>query len=310
MPSARTKGEASLESCRIESARLAYRVFGDEPVSVVVETALNSCNAEWWDFCERLPGVSALVYDRAGYGTSSPSSLPRTPENVVRELEELLERVGSAERITLIGHSQGGLYAALFALRNPKKVKGVVLLDPLSFTDNDFRSRLSKDEFRASGVDKTSALRVGGLVTRFGLGFLFRSMLKKAPPFYYHRYRKDAEDYILSSLMKHEQYRTAIAEYSLAHQDGHLEVFQNKQNSLAIPFVVIVHSSEKMIREIEYYGHTSSQLASKIESVWQEVMRAMAQFSSESRIVVAENSSHYIHLTDGEMVAGIVGGIA
>ena len=299
-----------MEYCQIESARLAYRVFGNKPVSVVIETALNSCNAEWWDFCEELPGVSALVYDRAGYGNSSRSSLPRTPENVVRELEELLERVGSAEEVTLIGHSQGGLYAALFALRNPKKVKGVVLLDPLSFTDNDFRKRLTKDEFRASGVDKTSALRVGSFVTRFGLGFLFRSMLKKAPPFYYHQYQKDAEEYILSSLMKHEHYRTAISEYSLSHQYGNLEVFQNQQNALDVPFVVVLHSSEKMIREIEYYGHTSKHLASKIEIIWQEIMEEMARFSSESRIVVAEDSSHYIHLTDSELVARIVGEIA
>ena len=96
-----------------------------------------------------------LLYQRAGYGASGDSALARTPGNIALELRQLLEQLPHEEQVTLLGHSQGGLYVWKFARMYPELVRRVVLLDPLSPEDYRFRVELTEEEFKKSGADKT-----------------------------------------------------------------------------------------------------------------------------------------------------------
>jgi len=283
----------------VGTAKIAYRIFGSGPIKLVIEGALNSCNAEWWNFTQALGDIPTLVYDRAGYGESTKSSLNRTPINIVIELEKLLKKVDISDQIVLLGHSQGGLYSTLFALRNKKLVKALILLDPLSVIDNNFKNSLSDKEFYSSGIDKTSSLRIGKLITGLHLGFLFKGLLKKAPPFYYSKFDKDSENYILKALLKRKQYETALLEYEYSHIENELKQIEGELNS---PIFLIRHNSEKMIEEIMYFGNCNRELAEKIENTWIDIMREMKKFSKINMELVANNSSHYIHLTDQQLV--------
>ncbi|MFZ0161604.1 MAG: alpha/beta hydrolase [Kineosporiaceae bacterium] len=73
--------------------------------------------------------TASIVYDRGGTGWSEQMALPRTARAVTDELLGLLRSVG-ADRVLLVGHSLGGLYARHFATRFPDAVQGLVLLDP------------------------------------------------------------------------------------------------------------------------------------------------------------------------------------
>ncbi|KAL6080666.1 Alpha/beta hydrolase [Balamuthia mandrillaris] len=55
------------------------------------------------------------LYDRAGYGFSEESPLPRTAENEAEELRALLQAAGEEGPFILVGHSRGGLNALTFA---------------------------------------------------------------------------------------------------------------------------------------------------------------------------------------------------
>ena len=55
-----------------------------------------------------------LVYERAGINHSKKSDKERTPTNIAIELKMLLDTVSHEEKIVVIGHSQGGLYASEF----------------------------------------------------------------------------------------------------------------------------------------------------------------------------------------------------
>jgi pimeloyl-ACP methyl ester carboxylesterase len=292
-----------MEKIQIGTSNIAYRIIGKGKINIIIEGSINSCNAEWWNFCEKLADkYTFLVYDRAGYGESSKSTLARTPENIVSELESLIKSLNLDNQIILIGHSQGGLYAELFAIRNQSLVKGLLLLDPLSYKDSLFQEKLTADEYKKSGVDKSMSFKIGKAVTRFGLGFLFKGMLKKAPPFYYYHFSKESEDYILKSLQKYSQYETALNEYIFSHNEGNLSSFINMKEKINIPVVLITHSPQKMIAEIEYYGNTSNELAKKVDDLWQHIMEQMMYLSTNNKKVTAENSSHYIHLTDFDLV--------
>ncbi len=74
-------------------------------------------------------GRPALVYDRQGYGRSDPLVEPRHPRYLYDEswtmLPEVLDSAG-IDRAILIGHSDGGSIALLFAARYPDRTAGVV----------------------------------------------------------------------------------------------------------------------------------------------------------------------------------------
>lgn len=90
-----------------------------------------------------------------------------------------------AEKLTLLAHSQGGLYAWAFARAYPELTGRLVLLDPLSPQDFRFRAELTETEFRKSGADKTAGLEWNRKLTRMHLGWLVKRMMSGAPPFYY-----------------------------------------------------------------------------------------------------------------------------
>jgi pimeloyl-ACP methyl ester carboxylesterase len=88
--------------------------------------------ALWRDFptllCERL-GLSGLVYDRWGYGQSEPLDRPREVgylhDEALLFLPEVLKQAGVGWPV-LVGHSDGGSIALLYAARFPDRPAAVV----------------------------------------------------------------------------------------------------------------------------------------------------------------------------------------
>ena len=108
---------------QISSAQLAYALYGDGKVGIVIEMGLGASMAEWNQLAKRLSGQrTVLLYQRAGYGSSSVSTLERTPGNIAMELRRLLEQIPHQEKVILLAHSQGGLYAWKFIQRFPKSI--------------------------------------------------------------------------------------------------------------------------------------------------------------------------------------------
>ena len=116
-----------------------YKIFGSKIVDLVIEMGLGACIAEWESLAGELgKDHGVLVYERAGINHSDKSDKERTPTNIAKELMDLLDEVPHDEKIVIIGHSQGGLYASEFCGIFPEIVKGLILLNPLSTEDNRF----------------------------------------------------------------------------------------------------------------------------------------------------------------------------
>lgn len=101
------------------------------PVLVFLHDSLG-CITVWRDFPDQLAarlGCNALVYDRRGYGGSSPfPSEARDPDYLHREaevLESVLSATGANDTI-LFGHSDGGSIALIAAALHPKRIRAVV----------------------------------------------------------------------------------------------------------------------------------------------------------------------------------------
>lgn len=101
------------------------------PPLVFLHEGLGSIG-QWRDFPESLcaaTGRHGFVYDRLGHGGSDPLTGPRTVRYLHDEALETLPLVLDAlglERSVLIGHSDGGTIALLFAAEHPERVGAVI----------------------------------------------------------------------------------------------------------------------------------------------------------------------------------------
>jgi pimeloyl-ACP methyl ester carboxylesterase len=120
------------------------------PVLVLLHEGLG-CIALWRQFpqllCE-LTGCPVLVYSRAGYGASSPVTLPRPLDYMTREAIDTLPGVldaVNAKRVILVGHSDGATIAAVNAgSTTDYRVRGVVLIAPHFFTEDKARIAIAE----------------------------------------------------------------------------------------------------------------------------------------------------------------------
>jgi pimeloyl-ACP methyl ester carboxylesterase len=126
--------------------RLEYRMIGPRPDAaptlVLLHEGLGSAGL-WGDFPDRLQaatGCGVLVYSRAGYGQSSPATLPRPLTYMHDEAREALPLLLGAvgfRRGLLLGHSDGASIAAIYAgTQQDHRVGGLVLMAPHFFTED------------------------------------------------------------------------------------------------------------------------------------------------------------------------------
>jgi pimeloyl-ACP methyl ester carboxylesterase len=127
--------------------RLEYRWIGaaqpSHPTLVFLHEGLGSV-AMWKDFPDsfcRAHGFRGLVFSRYGYGRSTPR--PKDERWPVRFMHAQAEEVLPAlfaqlgiERPWLIGHSDGGSIALLYASMFPEAVSGVAAIAPHIFVED------------------------------------------------------------------------------------------------------------------------------------------------------------------------------
>ena len=146
---------------QLDGRSLYYELHGEAgPWVVLLHHGLGSTRA-WGGQVRALAGAGfcVLAYDRWGYGRSSPRpGFP--PDFLAREpldLHSLLRRLG-IQSVHLVGHSDGGTIALLFAARYPQAVQRMVLIAAHIYNEAVGRAALaetleryrSDPEFRSS----------------------------------------------------------------------------------------------------------------------------------------------------------------
>ena len=133
--------------------KLNYELIeGDtaKPYLVFLHEGLG-CIAMWKDFPKLLcrnTGYRGLIYDRLGYGKSSPLYKPRTihylHEYALRELPEFLGRVIPNTPFILIGHSDGGSISLIFGAERSFLLKGIISEAAHVFVDREAIAGIKK----------------------------------------------------------------------------------------------------------------------------------------------------------------------
>ena len=119
---------------------IAYQVIGDGPLDLVLLWSWFSHLEGRWEippyahFLRRLAGFRRLIsFDKYGIGMSDPVPSTQLPplEEWMDDIRAVMDAVGS-ERAAVLGQSDGGLMAAMFAASHPDRVEALILVDTLA----------------------------------------------------------------------------------------------------------------------------------------------------------------------------------
>ena len=132
----------------VNGHKLNYKIISSEQITsnksllVFLHDGLGSIR-QWGDFpksLSKVTGLPALLYDRCGYGKSEklkkPHELNYFKQEAVTVLPEVLKKLNVKNKLILIGHSDGGTIALLYASEFPGKVNGVITEAAHVFAEN------------------------------------------------------------------------------------------------------------------------------------------------------------------------------
>ncbi|MFI6044034.1 alpha/beta fold hydrolase [Nocardia sp. NPDC051321] len=216
----------------------------------------------------------AIVYDRSGLGRSAPDVADRTLRHMADDLNEVLDHFGPGPFI-LVGHSAGGPIVRLAAAGRLDRIGGLVLVDPADEAADVLFGRMFRRMERG-------AIAVNLTLARLGLlEVLFRNHMRDVPA----DVRRDMarEAFEPSVIRTHRQQARTFIDELATWRDGSPDL-----GSVPVTVISGARAGDGMNAAI------------RAEAISAHAYRA-AQ-SPHGRHVVAENSSHYVPVTEPDLI--------
>ena len=121
-------------SCEFGSVKVNYLRCGAGRTSIVLLHGLLANGACWTPVSRCLQEEFDIVMpDSRGHGRSSAPFHGYRYDDLARDVESLVSHLGLVDPV-LMGHSMGGMTAAVVAARNVVPIRGLVLVDPAFLT--------------------------------------------------------------------------------------------------------------------------------------------------------------------------------
>ncbi len=149
---------------------IAYRVVGDGPIDLVyVQGAVTHLEVYWElpqfrRYCERLAEFTRLIlFDKRGMGMSDRVPGATTLEERMDDIRAIMDAIGS-ERAAVMGGSEGGPLAMLFAAAHPERTVALILHGA------EVRERSDEDWPWGESTDEAFEAAMASLPERWGDG--------------------------------------------------------------------------------------------------------------------------------------------
>jgi pimeloyl-ACP methyl ester carboxylesterase len=272
--------------------RIYLHVHGEGKPVVLIFPWCGGPSFEWWHIQDAVAENSTVVtYDRAGYGWSDESSDARDAQAVVSEIRTALRKEGIFPPYLPVGHSLGGFYADCFCRKYPSEVCGAMLIDSLSLDNKRWYDRFPNHK---EYYDKSAGLRMGRLLAMLGLVRLFKM---EAYPRVPESVRKLVNEHYAQPRAFNAFYKETLSSVFAGEQVKAVGPFPQ------IPLKIVYPSAEVNARNWIAHGVDAS-LTWEMERLHEELAKEMLSYSSQSEWVVAEHSTHAIHLDEPLFIAG------
>jgi len=237
------------------------------------------------------------TYDRAGYGWSDPGPRPRDAQQVVTELHTLLANAGEQGPFVLVGHSLGGYHVRLYASLYPAEVAGIVLVDA---GHEDQFTRMPAEYTRIT-QQQNGYLSVMGTMARFGLLRLMGkdSGQQMLPAFIQKLPAEVIDQYV--TLLSHPSYFDAtLGEIQATAQT--CDQVRASGDLGNLPLVVITAEESLTPQSVQEIGLPADFPLEQLQATWLILQDELAALSTNSTHIIAEGSSHAIHIDRPDVV--------
>ncbi len=151
-------------------ARIYYEVMGSGP-AIVFAHGLGGNHMSWWQQVAHFaPRFTCVVFAHRGFAPSSPVAGASAPDAYADDLAALIDAL-KLDDIRLVAQSMGGWTCLEYALRNPARVRALVLastsgrVDPAQaegFGRQGFEDWLRRATATAEDLERRGILSAGG----------------------------------------------------------------------------------------------------------------------------------------------------
>ncbi len=264
--------------------------------AVLFEAGITATNLNWRYIQDKVAAFTATAaYDRSGLGWSSPCCSRRTPGNICAELHTMLASAGIEAPYILVGHSFGGLCVRRYAALYPEEVAGLVLVDPMRC--EEWPPLNPGKQSMINRGRKLSAYAIP--VARFGFFRLVISLLMYRSNRLSGRIAKSGGTggrHVLKRLTEEVgKMPREIWPIIAAHWSRPEYYVGMQQYVSAVPDTVSEMHDAEPIRNIPILVLTPGNATPLSE-------QCLARIGNNVRQVIAEESAHWIHLDEPDLV--------
>lgn len=280
--------------------RLHIHCTGSGSPAVVLESGQGELGLTWANVQPVVAKSSRVCsYDRAGYGWSERSPLPRTASASVDELRSLLQKAGVEPPYVLVGHSIGGLYVKLYAHRYPDEVAGMVLIDSSHEDQN-----LDLDPAYAAAIRQVTSQAEGQIAQVKPL--IATGIIALAPGLMGASARlpadaREAYNALLASDSRSVE--TNLAEFKATDASLAEVRAANIATLGAIPLLVLARGRAEPLPPNVILDPA---VAARAEERWRALQADHAALSTGGHLIVVEDSGHNIQLDQPAAVIGAI----
>lgn len=261
--------------------RLHIYCKGEGAPPVVFDTGRGDMGLVWAPVQDEIAkGTRACIFDRAGYGWSDYGATPRTSELLAREIAALIEGAELAQPVILVSHSISGLQHRMFGTLFPEKLAGMV------FVDVSHHNQRQRFGLPTNFVEQAAKIRECAWKGRFG----WQRMFGDVPPLT--QYAEEYREAVYTTMLRPRRCET-IADEVEAYAEN-IRLLTEARDLGDIPIVVMTATDKANQYDAE-------EKARRV-GIWLDMQKDIASMSTDSRHVVTDKSSHYIHVSEPELV--------
>ena len=213
----------------------------------------------------------------------------------MEELHILLVKSGITGPYILVGHSMGGMLVRLYAHQYPDEVAGMVLVDSvheeqsLRFPDTVQKALAQLENKTQQQLGLFKILSATGIIALDPSRVPVQSKLPKSTA--------ETHQALLAS---NDGYFDALSAEIAADEESSAQMRAAHITSLGeIPLIVISHGQPGLLPASL---NLPPEAVQQFETVWRELQTELAALSPNGKLVIAEQSSHYIQLDQSNLV--------
>lgn len=299
--SARADIVAPGKMVNVGSHSLHVRLIGQGDVTIVMDAGAGEMGSLAYLSVEKelAKHAKVLLYDRAGCNWSEKSSSKRTPEQIARELNQVIKQLGINGPIILVGHSQGGLNMMKYAAMFREQVHGLVLLDA---AHPDAYARMPED-VKEVLMNASGNIEVVNMLAKTGILRVIMPNNALQLPHKVEGINNDSIAVILTSFFPqtlneciYPEHKEGVVNHGLTMADLQLD---------SLP-VRIIAASGSMSGPMGSPPGWNEDLEKKHIQYWMEMQKGLLALSTQSELAVLNDGGHAIQLSEPDTVVSTI----